>query len=59
MFSTNKRYEKCIQNCGLKTLEERPLGRHGSRWENNVQIYLKEVYFESKDCNNLTQDRVE
>jgi hypothetical protein len=34
---------------------ERPLGRHGSRWECNVKMDLKEIVLESVDWMNLAQ----
>ena len=32
-------------------------GRPGHRWESNVEMYLREIGFESVDCIRLAQDR--
>jgi hypothetical protein len=36
---------------------KRPLGRHRSRWEDNIKVDLKEVGCGGMDCIELAQDR--
>jgi hypothetical protein len=36
---------------------KRPLGRHWSRWEDNIKMDLKEIGWEVVDCIYLAQDR--
>jgi hypothetical protein len=35
----------------------RPLGRYRCRWENNIEMYLKEVAWGSMDWIDLAEDR--
>jgi hypothetical protein len=36
---------------------ERPLGRTGRRWLNNIKMDLGEISWGAMDCNGLAQDR--
>jgi hypothetical protein len=36
---------------------KRPLGRHRSRWDDNIKICLREIGWVRMDWINLTQDR--
>jgi hypothetical protein len=40
-----------------KTEEMMPLVRDRQIWEDNIEIYLKEISFEGTDLINLDQDR--
>jgi hypothetical protein len=42
--STHRRDEKHIQNLGQNTEAKRPFGRPGSRWNNNIQMHLRETW---------------
>jgi hypothetical protein len=35
----------------------RPLGRHRSRWDDNIKIGLKEIVWEGADCFHVAQKR--
>jgi hypothetical protein len=36
---------------------KRPLGRHGSGWEDNIKMYIQEMRCAGMDWINLAQDR--
>jgi hypothetical protein len=36
---------------------KRPLGRHRSRWKDNIKIDIREIVWEGVDWMNLDQDR--
>ena len=40
-----------------KPTRKRLLGRPRCRWEDNIKLYLKEIYINTWNCDNLTQDR--
>jgi hypothetical protein len=40
---TYGREERCIQGFGGEPEGKRPLRRPWRRWENNIEIYLKEI----------------
>ena len=35
--------DRCIQGFGGGNLMERPHGRPGGRWEDNIEMYLQEI----------------
>jgi hypothetical protein len=37
--------------------EKRPLGRPRSRWDDNIRMHLREIWWESVDWIYLAQDR--
>ena len=57
--SMYEREEKYIQGCfGGKPEGKRPLGRHSSRWEDNIKTNLQEVgWGHGLDWIDLAQDR--
>jgi hypothetical protein len=46
-----------MNNLEGKPEGKRPLGRPMRRWEDNIRMDLREVYWEGVDCMLLTQDR--
>ena len=40
---------RCVQNDSGEIGGKRPLERHRSRWEYNVQVYFKEIGLEAVD----------
>jgi hypothetical protein len=53
-----RRDKKYIQNFGLKTWRERPLGRHRYRWEDNIRMDLREIGWEVMDWMHNTDSSV-
>jgi hypothetical protein len=49
--------ERCIQGWVGKPEVERPLGRPGCSWEDNIKIDLKEIGWQCVDWIDLAQDR--
>jgi predicted lipase len=55
--STLGRDEKCIQNFSRKSEGKRPLGRHWSRWEDNIRMDVREIGWEVVGWINVALDR--
>jgi hypothetical protein len=49
--STNGKDEKCISE------GKRPLGRSSRRWETNIRMNLREIWWEGVDWIHLAQNR--
>jgi hypothetical protein len=41
----------------MSTEENRPLGIHSHRWEYNIKMDLREIWWEAVDYMHLAQDR--
>ena len=54
---TYGRQERCIKEFGGNPDGNRPFGRHGRRWEDNIKMDHKEVRLGGRDWINLAQDR--
>jgi hypothetical protein len=41
--------EECTQSCGVKARRKEPLGRPRSRWEDNIEIHLRDIGWDDMD----------
>jgi len=49
--------EEYIQHFGQKTGKENPLGRTRNKWDDNIRMDLRVIWWEDVDRMNLAQDR--
>jgi hypothetical protein len=49
--------DKCLKNVGRKHEGKRPPRRRRGRWEDNIKMNLREIWWEGVDWIHLAQDR--
>jgi hypothetical protein len=55
-YRTHGNEEKWIHDFGGKTRRKSPLGRARRRWENNIEIYFREIVWGNMDWIHLVQE---
>jgi len=58
IYGTHGGGESCLQGFGWEAEGKRPLGRPRLRWENNIEMDLREKGIDGTNWIRLAQDRV-
>jgi len=56
---THWEWERCMQDFGWEARREEPLGRTRRRWEDNINMDIREIGIDGANWIQLAQDRVQ